>query len=72
MARFVITALLGFLFALSSAALAQSAQERDPAEAGVAQLNVINDPMANRLPIEGQRFRIDDNIEEITLLFFRE
>ncbi|OIN01790.1 TIGR03503 family protein [Idiomarina sp. MD25a] len=72
MARFVITALLGFLLAFSSAALAQSAQEREQAEAGVAQLNVINDPMANRLPIEGQRFRIDDNIKEITLLFFRE
>lgn len=33
---------------------------------------LIENSMDNLLPIEGQRFRIDNNVEEITLLFFRE
>lgn len=72
MARFVINVLLGFLLAFSGSPLAQSVNEENPTAEQRSKFNLINDPMANRLPVEGQRFRIDENIEEITLLFFRE
>ncbi|PYE31181.1 uncharacterized protein (TIGR03503 family) [Idiomarina fontislapidosi] len=72
MARFVIIAFLGFLSVFSDCSLAQSSNAKGQTAEQTSQLNLINDPMANRLPIEGQRFRIDENIDEITLLFFRE
>ena len=73
MARFVTTVLLGLLLTYSSQLLAQSDQGNAQNNSEPpAKLDVINDPMANRLPIEGQRFRIDDKIKQITLLFFRE
>jgi len=72
-ARFVTTVLLGLLLTFSSQLLAQSDQGNAQNNSEPpAKLDVINDPMANRLPIEGQRFRIDDKIKQITLLFFRE
>lgn len=35
-------------------------------------MELMEGPVDNMLPIEGQRFRIDAGIKEITLLFFRE
>lgn len=35
-------------------------------------MTLIEGDITNKLPIKGQRFRIDDNVKEITLLFFRE
>jgi len=35
-------------------------------------MTLIEGDLTNKLPIKGQSFRIDGNVEEITLLFFRE
>jgi len=45
------------------------AQQSDATNDG---MELIDNSMNNLLPIEGQRFRIDANVDEITLLFFRE
>lgn len=35
-------------------------------------MSLIEGDITNKLPIKGQSFRIDENVDEITLLFFRE
>ena len=64
------------VLATSSKALAiQSFSDVDPdskEEVEKQAMSLIEGDITNKLPIKGQRFRIDDNVEEITLLFFRE
>jgi|TARA_R100001440_G_scaffold29748_1_gene47959 uncharacterized protein (TIGR03503 family) len=62
------------VLATSSKALAiQSFSDVDSKEEVEKQaMSLIEGDITNKLPIKGQRFRIDDNVEEITLLFFRE
>lgn len=74
MVRLVRIAVYSVCTALSFSALAQQtppAQVTQQAQQ-VSQMELLNDSMDNMLPIKGQRFRIDDNVKEITLLFFRE
>lgn len=64
MARFLIP--LGLLLLLVMGPLHAQQNDNDPP------MELMNGPMDNLLPIDGQRFRIDAGVEEITLLFFRE
>lgn len=65
LARFLIV----LWVCLVSAALPLNAQQQTEQN---QPMQLMDGPMDNMLPIEGQRFRIDADIEEITLLFFRE
>jgi len=62
------------VLATSSKALAiQSFSDVDSKEEVEKQaMSLIEGDITNKLPIKGQRFRIDDNVEEITLLSLRE
>ncbi|MGM0481607.1 MAG: TIGR03503 family protein [Pseudomonadota bacterium] len=73
MARITVTLLMTFLLLtcllpISSASQSQQNSEQQEQSA----MTLLDSPMDNTLPIKGQRFRIDNNVEEITLLFFRE
>lgn len=76
MARFVTqfgwAALVLFLFSCSVTAVQQTSGASDKEEALKKAMSLIEGDMSNKLPIDGQRFRIDENVDEITLLFFRE
>lgn len=71
MARFLT--LLFVVFSCFSADAIPQVSDKDP-KASVEQqaMTLIEGDITNKLPIKGQRFRIDDNVKEITLLFFRE
>ncbi|WP_404399573.1 TIGR03503 family protein [Idiomarina seosinensis] len=62
--RLLIVCLLLF------SSMGQAQQDNDNPQQ--AAMELLDSPMDNTLPIKGQRFRIDNNVEEITLLFFRE
>lgn len=69
-ARFLISVgLCGLLLAQPGYALQQDKQQQEKHQQA---MQLMDSPMDNLLPIDGQRFRIDSGIEEITLLFFRE
>lgn len=70
-----LLALLFVLIISSSAFAAQSFTAVDPDSKKQVEkraMSLIEGDISNKLPIEGQRFRIDENVDEITLLFFRE
>ena len=69
MARFLKTQIICTLLSISVAvANAQNSQQTDDN----LPMELMQGRMDNLLPIKGQRFRIDAEVEEITLLFFRD
>ncbi|MCK7459981.1 TIGR03503 family protein [Idiomarina aminovorans] len=69
--------LIALLMALVSSSAAYAVQnfmdDTDSKEqAEKRAMSLVEGDMTNKLPIKGQSFRIDENVEEITLLFFRE
>lgn len=68
--------LLAFVLALISSSAAHAIQDFsniEPKEPIKKQaMSLIEADITNELPIKGQSFRIDEHVEEITLLFFRE
>lgn len=71
MARLLV--LLLVLVSSSAAYAIQNFTNAEPKEQIKKEaMSLIEGDITNKLPIKGQSFRIDDNVEEITLLFFRE
>ncbi|MDV6317121.1 TIGR03503 family protein [Idiomarina sp. HP20-50] len=68
-----LLALLLVLISSSTAHALQNFSNVEPKEQIKKQaMSLIEADITNELPIKGQTFRIDENVEEITLLFFRE
>lgn len=63
---------LAILFVFLLIAVSSSAWGQQQNNNNDSAMELLDNSMDNLLPIKGQRFRIDREVEEITLLFFRE
>ncbi|RUO78944.1 TIGR03503 family protein [Idiomarina tyrosinivorans] len=63
--------LLAVFFSTSVAAYSGQ-QEQPPQNGDYAGVDLLNGPHDNQLPLKGQRFRIDNQVDKITLSFFRQ